>query len=64
MFFISWFMVITYFICQVKAQFTVSVTLHNLDCFPCCVIQLHHTFQIVVFWLLQLQSWNCTSKLY
>jgi hypothetical protein len=53
----------TNFMCCVKAQFSISLTLHNLECFPCCVVHLHHTFKNVMFWFLQMQWWSCKPNL-
>jgi len=39
----------TNFMCCVMAQFSISLTLHNLECFPSYVVHLHHTFKTVMF---------------
>jgi len=54
----------TNFMCCVKAQFSISLTLHNLECFPWYVVHLHYTFKIVMFWIPHVQLWSCKSKLY
>jgi len=35
--------------CCAIALFSISLTLHNLECFPCYVVHLHHTFKSVMF---------------